>query len=187
MCPHRSWWLCPPSWISISLCLIAFVSAAFLRFLWSSFVSLLSLFLFVSFLSLFVSFYVVALCAFLGLCLLLSPFTSLVSLCLPVSLHVVVFSFAFVFFFLVFVSFVCLHSRVVHLRAVRVSLLLSPGAFASSGDSDQWFLLAFELHRLFNFWFHRRDPWPTDQSTPNCSTIFSPSSLKNSSKIAGQR
>ena len=56
----------------------------------------------------------------------LSPFTSLVSLCLSVSLHVVVFSFAFVFFFF-FVSFVCLHSRVVHLRAVRVSLLLSPG------------------------------------------------------------
>ena len=128
------WWLCPPSWISVSLCPLAFVSEAFLRFcfLWSSFVSLLSLFLFVSFLSPFVSFYVVALCAFLGLCLLLSP----VALCLPlpplspfVSLSPCMwwcFRLPSCFFF-VFVSFVCLHSRVVHLRAVRVSLLLSPG------------------------------------------------------------
>ena len=51
VCPLRCWWLCPPSWISISLCLLAFVSAACLRLclLWSPFVSHLSLFPFVSF------------------------------------------------------------------------------------------------------------------------------------------
>ena len=154
-------------------------------------------FVFVSFCFLFVSFclllcggsvrFLGSLFAFVSRCSL-SPFTSLVSLCLSVSLHVVVFSFAFVFFLFVFFSFVCLHSRVVHLRAVRVTLPLSPAH-----------LLAQEISLFNGACLHLNctgidffgsinvilgPPTSQPQAVPQ---FFSPSSLKNSSKIAGQR
>ena len=177
--------------MSPCICLCSFLALLF------SLVLLCLPFVFVSFCFLFVSFclllcggsvrFLGSLFAFVSRCSL-SPFTSLVSLCLSVSLHVVVFSFAFVFFLFVFFSFVCLHSRVVHLRAVRVTLPLSPAH-----------LLAQEISLFNGACLHLNctgidffgsinvilgPPTSQPQAVPQ---FFSPSSLKNSSKIAGQR